>query len=35
MLAEARALREAGKIDEFKAIAEQYNKLTEEWGFTK
>ncbi len=35
MLAEARALREAGKIDELKAIAEQYNKLTEEWGFTK
>lgn len=34
MLAEARALREAGKIDEFKAIAEQYNKLTAEWGFT-
>jgi hypothetical protein len=35
MLAEALALREAGKSEEFKAAAEKYNAFTAEWGFTK
>jgi hypothetical protein len=35
MLAEALALREAGKAEEFKAAAEAYNAFTTEWGFTK
>lgn len=35
MLADALALRESGKADEFKAAADAYNALTTEWGFTK
>ncbi|MFC4729078.1 hypothetical protein [Coralloluteibacterium thermophilus] len=35
LLAEAQALRQAGKMEEFKAAAEAYNNLTAEWGFTK
>jgi hypothetical protein len=32
LLAEALALRATGKADEYKAAAEAYNRLTEEWG---
>lgn len=35
MLADAMALREAGKDHEFAAAAAAYNALTEEWGFTQ
>lgn len=35
LYARAIALREAGKNEEYKEVAAEYNALTEAWGFTR